>query len=159
MASRLRLIVLGAPGSGKGTISSRIVKEFRLAHLSSGDLLRSNIDRNTEVGQKAKEYVAKGQLLPDDFISNLITQELRKLANSSWLLDGFPRTLNQAQALDKQNLQIDRVLNLNVPFKVIINRLKHRWVHPPSGRVYNTEFNPPKVEVILKISLKIALFS
>jgi nucleoside-triphosphate--adenylate kinase len=144
-SSKLRLIILGAPGSGKGTISSRIVKEFRLNHLSSGDLLRSNIERDTEIGQQAKKYVASGKLLPDDFITKLVIQELRRLAGASWLLDGFPRTLNQAKSLESQKLHVDRVINLDVPFDVIVNRLKHRWVHPPSGRVYNLEFNPPKV--------------
>ena len=155
MASKLRLIILGAPGSGKGTISSRIVKEFRLAHLSSGDILRSNILNKTEIGLKAQDMVAQGKLLPDDFITKIVLQELVKLANNSWLLDGFPRTLAQAKALDAtKNVHVDRVVNLNVPFEVIVNRLKHRWVHPPSGRVYNNEFNPPKVPVNKKILLK-----
>lgn len=147
MTSKLRLIVLGAPGSGKGTISSRLVKEFRLSHLSSGDLLRLNIQKKTEIGLKAKDLVAQGKLLPDEFITKIVLQELQKFStNQSWLLDGFPRTLTQAKALDSaKDLDIDRVINLNVPFEVIINRLKHRWVHPSSGRVYNTEFNPPKV--------------
>jgi adenylate kinase len=145
MASKLRLIILGAPGSGKGTISQRIVKEFRLNHLSSGDLLRYHIQNKTEIGEKAKSYVAKGQLLPDDFITKLVVQELNKLSGSNWLLDGFPRTLSQCKAIER--VQVDRVVQLNVPFEVIVNRLKHRWVHPPSGRIYNNEFNPPKVPV------------
>jgi nucleoside-triphosphate--adenylate kinase len=147
MASKLRLIVLGAPGSGKGTISSRLVKEFRLSHLSSGDLLRSNIQNKTDIGLKAKDLVAQGKLLPDEFITRVVLQELIKLSDKGWLLDGYPRTLSQAQALDTatKSMHIDRVINLNVPFEVIVNRLKHRWVHPPSGRVYNDEFNPPRV--------------
>jgi nucleoside-triphosphate--adenylate kinase len=149
MASKLRLIILGAPGSGKGTISSRIVKEFRLPHLSSGDLLRANVEKKTPIGLKAREYISKGHLLPDDFISKIILDELKILGNSSWLLDGFPRTLAQAKMLDSARINVDRVINLNVPFEVIVNRLKHRWVHPSSGRVYNLEFNPPKVQVPL----------
>lgn len=146
-ASRLRLIILGAPGSGKGTISTRIVNEFRLTHLSSGDLLRSNIEKKTELGLKIKEDVAKGKLISDDLITKLVLTELNKLNNASWLLDGFPRTLKQAKELDKQKLEVDRVINLNVPFEEIINRLKKRWIHPGSGRVYNLDFNPPKVTV------------
>ncbi len=147
MASRLRLLILGAPGSGKGTISSRVVNEFRLNHLSSGDVLRNNINRKTEIGLKVKGLVASGKFVPDDLITKIVLNELKQLSYSSWLLDGFPRTLNQAKALSEENVGIDRVINLNVPFEVIINRLKHRWVHPASGRVYNLEFNPPKVTV------------
>lgn len=145
MASRLRLLVLGAPGSGKGTIASRIVREFNLKHLSSGDILRDNIMRKTNIGVQVKELVANGKFVSDDLITKIVLNELKELQYSSWLLDGFPRTLTQAQSLNNQKL--DRVINLNVPFDVIINRLKHRWVHPASGRVYNLEFNPPKVSV------------
>ena len=144
MASRLRLIILGAPGSGKGTISSRIVKEFQLNHLSSGDLLRSNIQKGTQIGIKVKDLVAKGQFVSDDLITRIVLPELSGL-KGGWLLDGFPRTLHQCKTLDKQGVTVDRVINLNVPFDEIINRLKHRWIHPASGRVYNLEFNPPKI--------------
>ena len=144
MASRLRLIILGAPGSGKGTISSRIVNEYQLNHLSSGDLLRANIQKGTQIGLKVKDLVAKGQFVSDDLITRIVMPELSGL-KSGWLLDGYPRTLQQCKTLDKQGVQVDRVINLNVPFDEIINRLKHRWIHPASGRVYNLEFNPPKI--------------
>jgi adenylate kinase len=143
--NRLRLVILGAPGSGKGTISTRIVKEFKVPHLSSGDLLRAHINQNTEIGQQVKTLVAKGQLVPDDLISRIYLQEVEKWKGSSWLLDGFPRTLAQCRAME--NVNVDRVVNLNVPFQEIVNRLKHRWIHPSSGRIYNLEFNPPKVAV------------
>ena len=147
MKSRLRLIVLGAPGSGKATISSKLAKEFSLAHLSSGDLLRLNIQNKTDIGLIAKNYVSKGQLLPDEFITPVILNELVKvnMHNPSWVLDGFPRSINQAKALE--NKHIDRVISLSVPFEEIVKRIKNRWVHAPSGRLYNLEFNPPKVHV------------
>lgn len=147
MASKLRLIILGAPGSGKGTISSRIINEFKMAHISSGDILRSNIQQKTDLGLKVKDLISKGQLVADDIITKVIVQELKK-TKASWLLDGFPRNLNQCRILDNEKISIDRVINLEVPFEEITNRLKHRWVHPPSGRVYNLEFNPPKIPVI-----------
>ena len=156
MASKLRLVILGAPGSGKGTISSRLVKEFRLNHLATGDVIRANIQKKTELGLKVQELVKKGQLVPDEVVSKLVVSELNIINNSAsgWLLDGYPRTIEQAKALDaKASLfALDKVVNLHVPFKEIINRLKHRWIHPASGRVYNLEFNPPKVAVIIRPS-------
>ncbi|KAI5131336.1 GTP:AMP phosphotransferase AK3, mitochondrial isoform X1 [Manis pentadactyla] len=139
----LRAVIMGAPGSGKGTVSSRITKHFELKHLSSGDLLRDNMLRGTEIGVLAKTFIDQGKLIPDDVMTRLALHELKNLTQYSWLLDGFPRTLPQAEALDKV-YQIDTVINLNVPFEVIKQRLTARWIHPASGRVYNIEFNPPK---------------
>ncbi|KAM4053627.1 GTP:AMP phosphotransferase AK3, mitochondrial isoform 1-T1 [Anomaloglossus baeobatrachus] len=142
-----RAVIMGPPGSGKGTISDRIVKHFALKHLSSGDLLRLNIQKKTEIGILAKSYIEQGQLVPDDVITRLIVQELNNFGDHNWLLDGFPRTVPQAQALDKAH-QIVTVIDLNVPFQTIRDRLTARWIHAGSGRVYNTEFNPPKVSGI-----------
>ncbi|CAO2585120.1 GTP:AMP phosphotransferase AK3, mitochondrial [Lemmus lemmus] len=139
----LRAVIMGAPGSGKGTVSSRITKHFELKHLSSGDLLRQNMLQGTEIGVLAKTFIDQGKLIPDDVMTRLALHELKNLTQCSWLLDGFPRTLPQAEALDKA-YQIDTVINLNVPFEVIKQRLTARWIHPASGRVYNIEFNPPK---------------
>lgn len=163
MSSRLRCIILGAPGSGKGTIANRIVKDFRLKHLSSGDLLRKNIDNKTPIGLQAKEYVDKGALLPDDFITKIIVEEIHKIDKHDWLLDGFPRTRSQAESLDESNIKCEAVINLNVPFSEITNRLKHRWIHSKSGRVYNLEYNPPKIAVCIRLIMfnpfRVALIS
>ncbi|KAK2168512.1 hypothetical protein LSH36_16g05028 [Paralvinella palmiformis] len=134
---------MGPPGSGKGTIAARIVKDFDLKHLSSGDVLRTNIINNTDIGIQAKKYITNGALVPDHVMVSLIVSELKKLGGHSWLLDGFPRTLPQAETLHTEQ-KVDVVVNLNVPFDVIIDRIKGRWVHPASGRIYHTEFNPPK---------------
>ncbi|XP_044795844.1 GTP:AMP phosphotransferase AK3, mitochondrial isoform X1 [Bubalus bubalis] len=142
-ARLLRAAIMGAPGSGKGTVSSRITKHFELKHLSSGDLLRDNMLRGTEIGVLAKTFIDQGKLIPDDVMTRLVLHELKNLTQYNWLLDGFPRTLPQAEALDRA-YQIDTVINLNVPFEVIKQRLTARWIHPGSGRVYNIEFNPPK---------------
>merc|ERR1712116_93716 len=100
----IRAIILGAPASGKGTISSRIVRDFKMKHLSGGDLLRSQIKAKTHLGLQAKQYVDAGNLVPDDVISTLIVHELKLMKEDSWLLDGFPRTLNQAKYLTGEPL-------------------------------------------------------
>ncbi|CAF1402111.1 unnamed protein product [Rotaria socialis] len=139
-----RLVILGAPGSGKGTIASRIVKTYGMPHIVVGDLLRQHIQRKSEESKIIKEHIDKGLLLPDELVLKFVVGELQKIRDKGFLLDGYPRTLNQAQSLHKE-LSVDHVVALNVPFDEIINRLKDRWVHAPSGRVYNLLWNPPKV--------------
>ncbi|XP_029564424.1 GTP:AMP phosphotransferase AK3, mitochondrial [Salmo trutta] len=139
-----RAVIMGPPGSGKGTVSGRIVKSFGLMHLSSGDLLRANIKAKTELGLLMKSCIDQGQLVPDDVISRLILTEMRNIDQSSWLLDGFPRTVSQAESLDNV-YSVDTVINLDVPYQTIKQRLTSRWLHLPSGRVYNIDFNPPKI--------------
>ncbi|KAL7314320.1 Adenylate kinase 2 [Mucor circinelloides] len=145
----LRLLLIGCPGSGKGTQSSRLEKNFGVAHLSSGDLLRKNITEQTALGQQAQQYVADGKLVPDDLLISLIDSELLNVGNTNWLLDGFPRTISQAEALDatlnKLMQPLNLVINLQVPEDVILQRIMDRWVHIPSGRVYNLSYNPPRV--------------
>ncbi|KAI8880616.1 adenylate kinase [Backusella circina FSU 941] len=145
----LRLLLIGCPGSGKGTQSSRLQNNFNVAHLSSGDLLRRNITQQTALGQQASQYVADGQLVPDNLLISLIDSELMNVGNTNWLLDGFPRTLNQAEALDatlnKLMQPLNLVINLQVPEDVILQRIMDRWIHIPSGRVYNMSYNPPRV--------------
>lgn len=144
-ASRvIRTVILGPPGAGKGTISSRLVNSFDLKHLSSGDLLRWHMNQGTAVGMEAKRFIEQGKLVPDHTMQELILSELNKMSSSRWLLDGFPRTLRQAAALLEQEC-LHAVINLNVPFETIIDRIKGRWIHPESGRVYNEGYNPPQV--------------
>ncbi|XP_050437320.1 GTP:AMP phosphotransferase AK3, mitochondrial [Adelges cooleyi] len=143
---RLSSLIMGAPGSGKGTVSERIVRTFDMLHVSSGDILRKMIRDKTELGVQADKFVSNGQLVPDDLMLKIIGSELRRLssADSSWLLDGFPRTKPQALSLF-EIAPVQVVISLDVPFDVIIDRVKGRWIHPASGRVYNTDFNAPKV--------------
>ncbi|CAH8433375.1 unnamed protein product [Dicrocoelium dendriticum] len=144
LLSSVKAIILGPPGSGKGTISNRIKKDFPLNYLSSGDILRSHVANKTKIGIAASEYMSKGLLVPDEIVTKMMLGECSNFSGSSLLLDGFPRTIEQAKSLDKE-VNITCVLNLDVPFDEIINRVKCRWIHQPSGRIYNTEFNPPKV--------------
>lgn len=138
-----RALIIGAPAAGKGTISSRIVKTFNLVHISSGDILRKNVSANTELGVKVKKFIDQGKLVPDEIMTKCIFKELDG-CKDKWLLDGFPRTVVQAEEL-YEKYKLDAVMNLIVPFDIIIERVKGRWVHLGSGRVYNTDFNPPKV--------------
>uniref|UniRef100_A0A8D0DQL0 GTP:AMP phosphotransferase AK3, mitochondrial n=1 Tax=Salvator merianae TaxID=96440 RepID=A0A8D0DQL0_SALMN len=140
----LRAVIMGPPGSGKGTVSSRIVSHFAMKHLSSGDLLRENMNKKTEIGILAKSYIDQGRLIPDDIMTQLMLSALKSVEHSPLLLDGFPRTVPQAEALDKV-CPIDTVIDLDVPFDTIKQRLTARWIHPESGRVYNLDFNPPKI--------------
>merc|ERR1712241_613050 len=130
---------------GKGTISNWIVRDFGLLHVSSGDLLRAQMRDGTKLGLAAKSYIDKGDLVPDTVMVGLISSELKKLGEKPWLLDGFPRTQAQAEALQKET-PVNVVVNLCVPFETIIERVKDRWIRPGSGRVYNLVFNPPKVD-------------
>lgn len=141
----LKALILGAPASGKGTISSRIVKKYAIEHVSSGDKLRDHIEKQTDLGKEVKKYLNEGKLVPDDVMIKFMITELGKVNNKTWLLDGFPRTVAQANAL-WQVQPVDVVLNLVVPFEVIIDRVRNRWVHLSSGRVYNIGFNTPKVQ-------------
>lgn len=142
-AKLVKSLIMGAPGSGKGTISARIVKKYGFEHLSSGDKLRWNIENSTPLGVEVKQYLQAGTLVPDEVMIKFMTNELNQI-EKSWLLDGFPRTVSQAERLWKLQ-PINFALNLDVPFDVILERVKGRWIHLPSGRVYNTDFNAPKV--------------
>ncbi|KAH3688146.1 hypothetical protein WICPIJ_000869 [Wickerhamomyces pijperi] len=150
----LRLLLIAPPGGGKGTISSKLLKQHpEITSLSSGDLLRQEIKNQTSIGSQATSLMQSGKLLPDQLVSDLVIKELKTQnllqGEKSWLLDGFPRTLAQAQILDsdlyKESSQINMVIELKVPHSVILDRIENRWVHIPSGRIYNLTYSPPKV--------------
>jgi len=146
MASKvLRAVIMGAPGSGKGTIAKRIVTDFDMKYVVSGDILRSQVKQKTDIGKQAEDYMKKGALVPDSIMQKMILDEMKRLKGENWLLDGFPRTLAQAEALHDASTAPDVVVDLQVPFEVIIDRISKRWIHEPSGRVYNLDFNKPKV--------------
>ncbi|KAG1878031.1 adenylate kinase [Suillus subalutaceus] len=146
----LRMLMFGKPGAGKGTLSARLVKKYDILSLSTGDLLRQHIAERTEIGRQAEEIVAQGNLLPDDVMLKVVASKLESLNNRHWILDGFPRTLGQGKLLDAhlqvQNAPLSLVVNLDVADNVILSRISDRWVHLPSGRVYNMTYNRPKVD-------------
>lgn len=142
------MLILGKPGGGKGTISNKILQDFpQLHHLSTGDLLRQNVRSQTELGKEAKAYMDDGKLVPDELMIDLVmadaTPHLEE--GKSLLLDGFPRTLPQAEALDDV-MNVDSVINLDVPTEIIVERISDRWIHPASGRIYSYSYKAPKVK-------------
>lgn len=145
-----RLILVGPPGSGKGTQSPIIKDEYCLCHLATGDMLRAAVDAKTPLGIKAKEAMDKGELVSDDLVVGIIDEAVKKLScQKGFILDGFPRTVVQAQKLDetleKQGTKIDKVLNFAIDDSILEERITGRWIHSSSGRSYHTKFAPPKV--------------
>jgi len=139
------LLILGKPGGGKGTISKKILKDFpETEHISTGDILRQHVLNETELGKDAKAYMDRGDLVPDEVMINLVLEDSMTAmkCGKHILLDGFPRTIEQAAALD-DNLDIEVVVDLNIPTETIVERIADRWIHPGSGRVYNYSYNPP----------------
>jgi adenylate kinase len=143
----VRLILLGAPGAGKGTQASFIKEKFGIPQISTGDMLRAAVKAGTPLGLEAKRYMDAGELVTDELIINLVKERLQApdCANG-YLFDGFPRTLPQAEAMKEAGVPIDYVLEIDVPFDAIIDRMSGRRTHPASGRTYHVKFNPPKVE-------------
>ncbi|CAN1267925.1 Adenylate kinase 4 [Linum perenne] len=139
-----RLILIGPPGSGKGTQSPIIKDEFCLCHLATGDMLRAAVAAKTPLGVKAKEAMDKGQLVSDDLVVGIIDEAIKKPScQKGFILDGFPRTVVQAQK-EKQGVKVDKVLNFAIDDSILEERITGRWIHPSSGRTYHTKFAPPK---------------
>jgi len=142
------MLILGKPGGGKGTISGKILKDFpQLHHISTGDLLRMNVRQQTDLGKKAKSFMEEGKLVPDELMIHLVMTDATPFLEEgrSILLDGFPRSFPQAQALDEV-VNVDTVVNLDIPTEVIVERIADRWIHPASGRIYSYSYKPPKVK-------------
>lgn len=142
----MRLILLGAPGAGKGTQANFIKEKFNIPQISTGDMLRAAVKAGTPLGIEAKKVMDAGGLVSDDIIIGLVKDRLKQpdCANG-YLFDGFPRTIPQADAMKEAGVAIDYVLEIDVPDEAIIERMSGRRVHQPSGRTYHVKFNPPKV--------------
>ena len=145
----MRLILLGAPGAGKGTQAQFIRERYGIPQISTGDMLRAAVKAQTPLGIAAKKVMDSGALVSDDIIIALVEDRLKESdCASGYLFDGFPRTIPQADAMKNAGVAIDRVLEIAVPDSEIIERISGRRVHPGSGRVYHIHFNPPKTEGI-----------
>ncbi|MCF1427399.1 MAG: adenylate kinase [Shewanella sp.] len=143
----MRIILLGAPGAGKGTQAQVIMEHFGIPQISTGDMLRAAVKAGTPLGLEAKKVMDAGQLVSDELIIGLVKERIAQDdCAKGFLLDGFPRTIPQADAMVANGINIDHVVEIDVPDEEIVRRMSGRRVHPASGRTYHVVFNPPKVE-------------
>ncbi len=154
--SELNLILLGPPGSGKGTQGERLAEDFRVPYYATGDILRAAVREGTEIGKQAKEYMDRGDLIPDEVIIAIIGERVQsEEAQDGFILDGFPRTVPQAEALDEEMEDLERQLSaallIEVPDEEVIRRLSGRRTCTDGGHVFHVEFNPPKKEGVCDV--------
>lgn len=147
----MRLILLGPPGAGKGTQADKIAKEYNIPHISTGDIFRANIKKETELGLKAKQYIDNGELVPDSVVVAIVEDRIKQDdTENGFLLDGFPRTENQALALDAalkdMSIALDAVINIDVDSKILVTRITGRRICKDCGATFHVEFNPPAEE-------------
>ena len=152
----MKIIMLGAPGAGKGTQAKKIAAKYDIPHISTGDIFRANIKNGTELGNKAKTYMDQGLLVPDELVVDLVVDRVQQDdCKNGYVLDGFPRTIPQAEALDKalnaQNESVDYAINVEVPDENIINRMSGRRACVGCGATYHIQFNPTKVEGVCDV--------
>ena len=143
----MNVILLGPPGAGKGTQATHICEKFNIPQISTGDMLRAAVVAGTTIGLKAKKVIDEGSLVPDDIIIALVKERIQSQdCKNGYLLDGFPRTIKQADALKSEDIKIDYVVEVQVPDEDIVVRMSGRRVHLSSGRTYHIAFNPPIVQ-------------
>ncbi|PKO47649.1 MAG: adenylate kinase [Betaproteobacteria bacterium HGW-Betaproteobacteria-22] len=142
----MRIILLGAPGAGKGTQATFIKEKFNIPQISTGDMLRAAVKAGTPLGLEAKKFMDAGGLVPDEVIIGLVSERIKESdCTNGFLFDGFPRTIPQADAMKNAGVGIDYVVEIDVPDEAIVERMSGRRSHPASGRTYHVKFNPPKV--------------
>ncbi|MBE20260.1 MAG: adenylate kinase [Gammaproteobacteria bacterium] len=143
----MKVILLGPPGAGKGTQAEVLCKHFKIPHISTGNILREAIESGSRFGAEAKKLMDRGILVSDEVIVGIVVDRIKEEdCKLGFLFDGYPRTIPQAEALDSNDVNIDLVIELDVPDDVIINRMSGRRVHLPSGRNYHIDFNKPKID-------------
>lgn len=143
----MRLVLLGGPGAGKGTQAQHLMKSFNIPQISTGDMLRAAIAKGSELGLSAKKIMDAGQLVSDEIMIGLVKERLKQDdCHNGFLLDGFPRTIPQAEALKMAEIDLDHVIEIAVDDEEIVQRISGRRVHPASGRIYHVQYHPPKRE-------------
>ncbi len=152
----MRIVLLGAPGAGKGTQGEKLVRKYNLPHISTGDIFRAAIKEGTELGMKAKEYMDKGELVPDELVCDIVTERLMQPdCKEGFMLDGFPRTVGQAEALsaalEERNMPLTGVVNVDINLDDLLDRLTGRRVCKSCGATYHIKFNAPKVRCVCDI--------
>lgn len=141
----MRIILLGAPGAGKGTQAQFVMGKYGILHISTGDMLRAAVKAQSELGKQVKVFMEAGKLVTDELVIAIVKNRIKQEdCCNGFLLDGFPRTLTQANTIKNAGIMVDYVLELSVPDTLIIDRIIGRQIHKPSGRVYQVKFNPPK---------------
>ena len=149
----MRIILLGAPGAGKGTQAKIIEQKFNVAHISTGDMIRETIKSGSELGGELKQILDAGQLVSDEFIIKIVKDRISKDdCKNGFMLDGVPRTIVQAENLDELGVNIDYIVEVDIADELLIERITGRRVHPASGRTYHVKFNPPKKEGVDDVS-------
>jgi|CXWL01.1.fsa_nt_gi adenylate kinase len=142
----MRILLLGLPGAGKGTQAHYLIEHYKIPQISTGDMLRDAMKQNTPLGNEARSFMDRGALVPDPLVISLVKERVKAPdCAQGFILDGFPRTLPQAEALRQAGINIDFVIEVEVSDGEILRRMSGRRVHPPSGRSYHVEFNPPRV--------------
>jgi adenylate kinase len=142
----MRIILLGLPGAGKGTQAQFLMRRYQIPQISTGAMLRAEIDAGTPLGREAKKYMDAGNLVPDDLVIEMVRKRIALPdCKNGFIIDGFPRTVAQAEALRAAGVDIDEVIEIEVEDHEILRRMSGRRVHPASGRTYHVEYNPPKV--------------
>ena len=141
----MKIVLMGAPGCGKGTQSPYLVEKYHICHLSTGDMLRDAVQKKTENGLKAKAAMDSGALVTDDIVFGILKDGMAKPeCKNGYIIDGLPRTLGQAKRMEESGIKVDKVIHFDVPDDVIVERTSGRWIHRASGRTYHTIFRPPQ---------------
>jgi len=155
-SANLKVMIAGAPAAGKGTQCAKIIEKYNLVHISVGDLLRDEVKNGTPAGKKAKEFMDKGVLVPDEVVVEMVKNRLamNDVKENGWLLDGYPRSASQAEAIEKESIRPDIFLLIDVPDSILIDRVVGRRLDPVTGEIYHLKFKPPPADIVSRLTVR-----